>query len=79
MERGWMDETVEKLKAISAAALSASLSANATQNATQGQSILDPQAVGKALAELLKNDNTLSQSIAVRIANLSAKYPQRAY
>ena len=74
-----MDETVEKLKAISAAASSASISVGPPNSQVQGPNILDPQAVGKALAELLKNDNTLSQSIAVRIANLSAKYPQRAY
>jgi hypothetical protein len=77
---GWMDETLEKLQAISAAAQGVKLPA-AASGALGGipGAAQDPHAVGKALAELLKQDNSLTQSIAVTISNLSARYPKKAY
>ena len=64
----WMDETLQKLKAIADAANAVKLPSQPTESPASNS-----QSVGKALAELLKQDNSLTQSIAVRISNLATK------
>lgn len=40
---------------------------------------IDPSAVAAALAEALKRNDAVAQAIAVRIANLQARYGGRAF
>jgi len=76
--KGWADRAVADLKRVAAAAKAVTPAAPGV-GASAAVGAADPRAVGQALAELLKSDNSLTQSIAVRIANLAAAHPNKAY
>ena len=82
-----LGKSIESAKALGSALTSAKQTrdAIASSNGPQAASgsttdgSLDPRAVGQALAELMKQNNTLTQSIAVRVSTLATKYPNKAY
>lgn len=74
--REWADRAVADLKRVATAAKAVS---TASPSSSTAAGPADPRAVGQALAELLKSDNSLTQSIAIRIANLAAAHPNKGY
>lgn len=76
------DKTVQSLKEMGDAMLKikqASAIPSGGENSQLQATNLNPMDVAQALAESLKSDNATTQAIAVRIANLSEKYPNKAY
>lgn len=39
---------------------------------------MDGAAIARALSDFCKNDNSITQALAIRLANLAERYPQRA-
>ena len=80
-----LEKSIESAKALGAALTSAKATrdaitaTNGAQVGAPGSPGLDPRAVGHALAELMKQNSTLTQSIAVRVNSLATKYPNKAY
>lgn len=74
----WAEKALEDLRRVAALAknIKPVLGAPSADNNAQE---IDPTMVGNALAELLKNDNSLTQSIAVRLTNLASRYPNKAF
>lgn len=79
--REWAEEIIGNLKRIREAAKPLQIAPAPGAGAAQAilNNKLDPQSVAHALAEYMKNDNSVSQAIAIRAANLQQKYPQRAF
>lgn len=82
----WADKHIENIRRVGdeAARLAASLQTQTPQQgkdavAPNAQAGVTPHAVATALAEAVKNDDSTTQAIAIRLSNLAAKYPERAY
>ena len=74
------DKTVNALKDISSSlsTIKQGSGTRLTSAAGAGTAALSPEAVASALAQAMKSDNSTTQAIAIRAAQLAAKYPQRA-
>ena len=75
------DKTVNALRDISSSLSTIKQGSGGTRltsSAGAGTAALSPDAVASALAQAMKSDNSTTQAIAIRAAQLAAKYPQRA-
>ena len=78
----WADKTVRSLNRVHAALGGISGQGQGTPSSPGGASsltsTLNGAAIAVALAEYCRNNNSTTQSLAIRLANISARYPQRA-
>lgn len=70
----WADRAISDMKRVQQAA-----SAGARNKSQPQVAPPDHKATAETLAEALKSDNATTQAIAIRISNLAAKYPNKAY
>lgn len=74
----WADDIIHHLQRIRAEAQPIAAAPRAP-GAASPSNPLDGAAIAAALAEHLKNDNSTTQSVAIRLANLAQKYPNKGY
>ncbi len=79
--KDWADDAIGHIKRVgdSASRISGRSQAPRASNSPAPSAAVTPKMIADALAEMLKNDNSTTQAIAVRISNLAAKYPNKAY
>lgn len=79
----WAEISIDKLRRLKAAAEGAKSaigdqSVSSTVLSGAQHVAIDPRALTQAIADFCRGDNATTQALAIRLANLAAKYPTRA-
>ena len=78
--KAWADEIITHMKRVgdAAKALPQPSAAYSPGGTPSSPSAMSGAQIAVALAEYCRNNNSTTQSLAIRLANISARYPQRA-
>ena len=76
----WADEIIHHIRRVrSEVELIPKINNTAEQPVQSAQTgMADGASIAMALSEYCRNDNSVTQTLAIRLSNLAAKYPQRA-
>lgn len=80
----WADDTIHHLRRVAAEARSLSVNPSLAQGDKQSsatpatQSGINGAAIAQALADFCRNNNSITQTLAIRLRDLADRYKQRA-